>query len=102
MPRSIRYGESHGHYAASLLLNMTKRLCRKVKGSTSAEQSTSTTADPVPITLDPPSATEILRYRYQYGVNLGSVFVLERWLSPDMFDDGCKGDTELEAVQAYV
>ena len=81
---------------------MTKRLCRKVKRSTSAEHSNFTTSDPTPITLDPPSATEILRYRYQYGVNLGSVFVLERWLSPDMFVDGCTGDSELEAVQAYV
>lgn len=56
----------------------------------------------MPIILDPPSATEILRYRYQHGVNLGSIFVLERWLSPDMFVDGCTGDSELDAVQAYV
>ena len=102
MPRSIRWDESRGHYAASLLLNMIKRLYRKVKGSASAEQSTSTTSDSMTITLDPPSATEILRYRYQYGVNLGSIFVLERWLSPDMFDDSCIGDSELDAVQAYV
>ncbi|KAG7007505.1 hypothetical protein G7Y79_00009g026140 [Physcia stellaris] len=102
MPRSIRWDESRGHYAASLLLNMTKRLCRKIKGSASAEQSNSTTSDSMTITLDPPSATEILRYRYQYGVNLGSIFVLERWLSPDMFDDSCTGDSELDAVQASI
>ena len=50
-----------------------------------------------------PSLTveELYRYRYQYGVNLGSVFVLERWLFRSMFDEGAAGDSELDAVQAY-
>ncbi|KAI9823093.1 MAG: Glucan 1,3-beta-glucosidase 3 [Phylliscum demangeonii] len=61
------------------------------------------TEQPAPATTStvaPPTATDILRYRYHHGTNLGSVFVLERWLSPSMFVDGAAGGSELDAVRA--
>lgn len=39
---------------------------------------------------------DIYKYRYNYGVNLGSLFVLENWIYDDLFDKG--GDTEYDAV----
>ncbi|EED20077.1 glucan 1,3-beta-glucosidase precursor, putative [Talaromyces stipitatus ATCC 10500] len=46
----------------------------------------------------PPTATDIFRYRYQHGTNLGSIFVLEKWLHPRMFEKDSKGSSEIEAV----
>ena len=53
-------------------------------------------------TIQDPSALDILRYRYHHATNLGSVYVLERWLSPSRFPTGSKGSSELEAVKAWV
>lgn len=47
-----------------------------------------------------PSLQDILRYRYQYGTNLGGVFVLEQWLFGSMYDPGVSGSSELDAVVA--
>jgi hypothetical protein len=55
-----------------------------------------------PNTIQDPTALDVLRYRYHHGTNLGSVYVLERWLSPSMFPDGTSGSSELEAVKAWV
>ena len=52
--------------------------------------------------IQPPSAIEVLRYRYNHGTNLGSVFVLEKWLSGSMFVAGAQGESELDAIHAYV
>ncbi|KAJ7740724.1 glycoside hydrolase superfamily [Mycena maculata] len=41
--------------------------------------------DPFP-PFDPQAAT-IYRYRQQYGVNCGSWFVLEKWMTPSMFQN---------------
>ena len=49
-----------------------------------------------------PSSQDILRYRYHHGTNLGSIFVLERWLHGSMYDAGSAGDSELDAVIACV
>ena len=43
-----------------------------------------------------------MRYRYHHGTNLGSVFILERWLTPSMFHESAKGSSELAAVEAWV
>ncbi|MCJ1238831.1 Glucan 1,3-beta-glucosidase 3 [Varicellaria rhodocarpa] len=51
-----------------------------------------------PSTSQPPTPLDVLRYRYHYGSNLGGVFVLEQWLFPNMFDQGVKGSSELDAV----
>jgi hypothetical protein len=37
--------------------------------------------------IQPPTAEDVIRYRYHHGVNLGSVFVLEKWLFSDIFID---------------
>lgn len=57
-------------------------------------------ANQQPSTLQAPTATDVYRYRYHHGTNLGSIFVLEKWLSPSMFR--CDGDSELDAVQASI
>lgn len=50
--------------------------------------------------MRPPTALDVLRYRYQYGVNLGGIFVLEKWISPSMFESWVKGESELDAATA--
>ncbi|KAJ5047263.1 uncharacterized protein L3040_003100 [Drepanopeziza brunnea f. sp. 'multigermtubi'] len=55
-----------------------------------------------PSTIGPPSTQDLLRYRYHWGTNLGSIFVLERWLSGSMFVSSANGDSELAAVTAAV
>jgi len=60
--------------------------------------------DPSPIPqISNPKPCDIYRYRYHHGTNLGSIYVLERWLFPSMFPD-LPGDktSELEAVKAWV
>nr|POE88352.1 glucan 1,3-beta-glucosidase 3 [Quercus suber] len=48
------------------------------------------------------SSADVLRYRYHHGANLGSIFVLEKWLTGSMFVEGAKGSSELAAVEARV
>lgn len=55
----------------------------------------------LPPTQDP-SALDILRYRYHHATNLGSVYVLERWLSPSRFPQEMSGSSELEAAKSWV
>ena len=51
-----------------------------------------------PSSIGPPTVTDLLRYRYHNGTNLGSIFVLEKWLHGSMFPKGCSGGSELNAV----
>lgn len=46
--------------------------------------------------IHPVTQQDIFRYRYHHGTNLGSIFVLERWLFPSLFSG--PGDSELAAV----
>lgn len=52
--------------------------------------------------MGPPTLQEVNRYRTHHGANIGSVFVLEKWLFPSMFLESAKGGSELSAVQAFV
>ena len=52
--------------------------------------------------MQSPTPADITRYRYQYGANLGSVFILERWLSGSMFHETAKGSSELAAVETWI
>jgi hypothetical protein len=61
----------------------------------------SSCSDLLPAIQDP-SALDILRYRYHHATNLGSVYVLERWLSPSRFPHETSGSSELEAVKSWV
>ena len=49
----------------------------------------------------PPTALDVLRYRYHHGTNIGSVFVLEQWLTPSMYPEGVQS-SELAAVTGLV
>lgn len=51
-----------------------------------------------PSRISPPTPQDVLRYRYHHGTNLGSVFVLEKWLHPSMFPPSCPGNSELSAI----
>jgi hypothetical protein len=53
--------------------------------------------------MNPPAPTteDIFRYRYQHGTNLGSIFVLEKWLHRSMHEKGSSGSSELSAVTQY-
>jgi hypothetical protein len=55
-----------------------------------------------PSTIASPTTDDIFRYRFHHGTNLGSVFVLEKWLSGSMFPGSAKGESELDAVTANV
>ncbi|KAF2757951.1 glycoside hydrolase [Pseudovirgaria hyperparasitica] len=52
----------------------------------------------------PPINPDIFRYRYNHGTNVGSIYVLEKWLYQSMFPQGCEDgkSSELEAVKANV
>ena len=45
-----------------------------------------------------PLTKDILRYRYQHGTNLGSIFILEQWLFGSMYDEGVPSSSELDAI----
>lgn len=47
----------------------------------------------------PPSLTDVVRYRYHHGTNIGSVFLLERWLTASMYHESANGSSELAAVK---
>jgi hypothetical protein len=52
--------------------------------------------------IHPPTSADIFRYRTHHGTNLGSIFVLERWLFPSMYHASVAGDSEHDAVISYV
>ncbi|KAG5366382.1 putative glycosyl hydrolase [Yarrowia sp. B02] len=49
-----------------------------------------------------PNDRTIFQTRNNHGPNIGSMFLLEKWLTPGMFPDSAKGDAELDAVSALV
>jgi hypothetical protein len=57
-----------------------------------------------PPALPAPTYDDIIRYRYHHGVNLGSVFVLEKWLTGSAFPPDAPGDhtSELACVDLCV
>ncbi|KAE8452370.1 hypothetical protein EG329_001070 [Mollisiaceae sp. DMI_Dod_QoI] len=77
------------------------------KAKSQFQDSSSSSQKPIPHqnqhnVIQPPTAEDVIRYRYHHGVNLGSVFVLEKWLFSDMFLDQAPGDSELDAVTTYL
>lgn len=55
-----------------------------------------------PSVIQEPTPLDILRYRYHHGTNLGSIYVIERWLHPSRLPDGADGSSELASVTAWV
>jgi hypothetical protein len=54
-----------------------------------------------PADIQEPSPLDVLRYRYQHGANLGSVFVLEKWLTSSMYQENADS-AELAAVSGNI
>lgn len=54
-----------------------------------------------PSSIQAPTEADVIRYRYHHGTNLGSVFILERWLTGSMFPFDAKGSSELTAATAW-
>lgn len=52
--------------------------------------------------INEPTPLEIIRYRYHHATNLGSIYVIERWLQPSRFPDDADGSSELACVKAWV
>jgi aryl-phospho-beta-D-glucosidase BglC (GH1 family) len=65
-------------------------------------QNSRTTVQNQPSQISPPTPKDLLRYRYHHGTNLGSIFVLEKWLHGSMFPSSSKGGSELDAVASSV
>lgn len=82
-----------------------KKFMSKAKGA--LESHSNAGASQVPMQdgdnqIQGPSYGDVIRYRYHHGTNLGSVFILEKWLTGCMFVDGVKGSSELAAVEARI
>ncbi|KAI9727447.1 MAG: Glucan 1,3-beta-glucosidase 3 [Cirrosporium novae-zelandiae] len=93
----------------------SKFFCFKIGGTFQGALSTTQESPPKPVkinqtmiipphdtapALQAPTILDVIRYRYHHGSNLGSIFVLERWLSGSMYLNGAKGDSELDAITA--
>src|ERR1700761_6708453 len=81
-----------------------QRLLNLRQGQPSVEVKTDLSGQtPQPLIMQPVSAADIFRYRYHHGTNLGSIYVLEKWLSGHMFERASEGQSsELEGVKASV
>ncbi|KAF2860767.1 glycoside hydrolase family 5 protein [Piedraia hortae CBS 480.64] len=55
-----------------------------------------------PASIQPATIAEVVRFRYHHGANLGSVFILEKWLTGCMFEKDCKGSSEHAAAEYMV
>ncbi|ODQ63883.1 glycoside hydrolase [Nadsonia fulvescens var. elongata DSM 6958] len=62
--------------------------------------SASTAAAPAATTGQPPSTRQIYHSRFNHGPNLGSLFVLEKWISDDCFPENSPDMSELDAAKA--
>ncbi|KAL5349483.1 Glucan 1,3-beta-glucosidase 3 [Pseudogymnoascus australis] len=82
------------------LINRAKSRISDLKDSNSRSQSpeATITSSSHASSIQPVTRQDIFRYRYHHGTNLGSIFVLERWLFPSLFFG--PGDSELAAVTA--
>jgi len=55
-----------------------------------------------PASIQPVQPLDVTRYRYHHGTNLGSIFIMERWLTGSVYPENAKGSSELAAVEARV
>jgi hypothetical protein len=70
----------------------------EVEGKTDHPRQTSQ-----PLNMQPVNVNDIFRYRYHHGANLGSIYVLEKWLSGHMFEHASDSQSsELEGLKASV
>lgn len=79
-------------------------LLDKVKDKLNAQSSSSSTSSdhpfPAPPPVQPLGPDLIPRYRKQRGVNLGSWFVLEKWIAPGPFRNAASpGESDLDIAK---
>nr|POE56219.1 glucan 1,3-beta-glucosidase 3 [Quercus suber] len=89
----------------TFLTFMMRKFLDKAKGALDQQRGDSAAQVPLQASanqIQSVSSADVLRYRYHHGANLGSIFVLEKWLTGSMFVAGAKGTSELAAVQAAV
>jgi hypothetical protein len=69
---------------------------------TSSKRTSLKPSAPPPLELPDPTLLECIRYRYHYGVNVGSIYVVERWLTESAFPPNTPAgqSSELAAVTA--
>ncbi|KFY37003.1 hypothetical protein V495_07453 [Pseudogymnoascus sp. VKM F-4514 (FW-929)] len=84
------------------IIDRAKRRLSDLTESTPPSQSphTITASNSHASSIHPVTRQDIFRYRYHHGTNLGSIFVLERWLFPSLFSG--PGDSELAAVTSSI
>ena len=80
-------------------------LLNKVKAAISNDSPRKSSSTPestgaLQANIPSPTPNDLFRYRSHHGANLGSIFVLEKWLYPSMFEPDARGDSELAAVTA--
>lgn len=88
------------HKAKSIANNGTSQEAAPIDPSPQHIPTHDGTMDEERFTVDPVTLQDVMRYRYHHGVNLGSIFILERWLTPSMFSEEPKlGSSELAAAE---
>lgn len=100
---SILISQTHTPFPYRNSTDTMKKLISKAKSTFKGQQSQSQSLKPPPqpsqpSSITPPTPTDLFRYRYHHGTNLGSIFVLEKWLYGSMFPPGAPGDSEFDAV----
>jgi aryl-phospho-beta-D-glucosidase BglC (GH1 family) len=75
------------------------KLKQSVPGNNAADPSQHV-AFPPPPQIQPLGARDVIKYRQQHGVNLGSWFVLERWITPTPFAGAATpGQSDLDVAK---
>ncbi|GMM51930.1 17-beta-hydroxysteroid dehydrogenase-like protein [Starmerella bacillaris] len=54
-----------------------------------------------PVTKGAPTQSDIARYRYLSGPNLGGLFVNERWIDDTLYKENSEGSSELSALESW-
>ncbi|KAG9248352.1 glycoside hydrolase superfamily [Calycina marina] len=68
----------------------------------STPRKTSVTQDSRPSAISPPTPLDIFRYRYHHGINLNSIFVLEKLRFGWMIPPEAQGGSELDVMTASI
>jgi aryl-phospho-beta-D-glucosidase BglC (GH1 family) len=85
-------------------LNKAKDFAKNndLPGASRQQQQPITTQPDQPSSIQTPSYAEVYRYRYHHGTNIGTVFILEKWLTGSMFPEHANGSAELAAAEGWV
>ena len=62
-----------------------KKLFNKAKAGLRDEKEFENTEPAQFSAVRPPTLADVIRYRYHHGTNIGSIFIMERWLTPSTY-----------------